>query len=72
MERYRAKAVIGDPMSLAEVVRDLGRRSKNHRLNDDEQQIADSAVDLLKQEIAVVENRKEEAILTKINRILSR
>ncbi len=72
MERYRAKAVIGDPMSLAEVVRDLGRRSQSHRLNEDEQQIADSAVDLLKQEIAVVENREEEAILTKINRILSR
>lgn len=72
LERYRTKAEIADPMSLAEVARDLARRQKRHRLNDTEQELRASAVDLLSEEIATVENRKPEQVRTKLERILTR
>jgi RNA polymerase-interacting CarD/CdnL/TRCF family regulator len=71
-ERYRTKTEIGDPMSLAEVARDLRRRSRHHRLNEKERELAESAVGLLCQEIAVVENRHPGEVREKIDRILER
>lgn len=71
MESYSTKAQIGDPMSLAEVARDLVRRSHRHRLNRTEKKLASNAVDLLAEEIAHVEQRKPETIRTKLDRILS-
>jgi RNA polymerase-interacting CarD/CdnL/TRCF family regulator len=59
-------------MSLAEVARDLRRRSRHHRLNEKERELAESAVGLLCQEIAVVENRHPGEVREKIDRILER
>jgi RNA polymerase-interacting CarD/CdnL/TRCF family regulator len=71
LERYRTKAEIADPMSLAEVARDLSRRSKRHRLNETERELQASAVELLADEIAMVEQREREKIRTKLERILT-
>lgn len=72
LERYLSKAAIGDPVSLAEVARDLVRRGKKHRLNEVEQELANSAVGLLSAEIAHVENAEPASIRTKLTRILER
>jgi CarD family transcriptional regulator len=72
LERYRSKAAIGDPVSLAEVARDLVRRGQRHRLNDIEQELANSAVGLLTAELAHVENVEPAAVRTKLTRILER
>jgi len=71
LERYRTKAEIADPMSLAEVARDLSRRSKRHRLNDTEKELQASAVELLTEEIATVEQREPDKIRTKLERLLT-
>ena len=71
-EKYRAKAQIGDPMSLAEVARDLVRRSQRHRLSEMECQLAEAAVALLSQEIAHVEQREPSEVRTKLERMLTR
>ena len=70
LERYRSKAEIGDPMSLAEVARDLVRRGSKHRLNEHEKTLAESTVELLTEEIAHVENASADRVKKKIERML--
>ena len=69
-DNYRSKASIADPVSLAEVARDLTRRGRTHRLNETERELADVAVDLLTEEIAFVEKRKPDKVRTKLDRLL--
>ena len=72
LERYRSKAEIGDPMSLAEVARDLVRRGNDHRLNELEQSLAEISVGLLTEEIAHVENAPTDRVKKKIKRMLTK
>ncbi len=69
---YRSKTSIADPMSLAEVARDLVRHSQRHRLSKIERDLAESAVGLLAEELAVVEDRDPKKVRIKIDRILNR
>lgn len=71
LERYRQKSVIADPFSLAEVVRDLMGRSRNHRLTDAESTLAESAVELLAAEIAHIENKKPQTVRKRIDRVVA-
>lgn len=70
LSTYTRKASIGDPMSLAEVARDLNRRGKRHRLSETEQELASRSVELLTEELAVVEKRAEAKVRKKIEKLL--
>jgi len=55
-QEYEAKINSGDPVSIAEVVRDLHKNAKNAEQSYSERQIYEQALERLAHEVAAVEN----------------
>lgn len=69
-QEYEAKINSGDPVSIAEVVRDLHRNAGQPDQSYSERQIYESALDRLMRELAAVERLDEDAATKKLEKIL--
>ncbi len=69
-QEYEAKINSGDPISIAEVVRDLHRGSNQPEQSYSERQIYEAALDRLVRELAVVEQIDEDAATEKLVSVL--
>ena len=69
-QEYEAKINSGDPVSIAEVVRDLHRGSNQPEQSYSERQIYEAALDRLVRELAAVEQIDEDAATEKLVRVL--
>ncbi len=69
-QEYEAKINSGDPVSIAEVVRDLHRTSDQPEQSYSERQIYEAALDRLVRELAVVEQIDEDAATEKLVSVL--
>jgi CarD family transcriptional regulator len=69
-QEYEAKINSGDPVSIAEVVRDLHRSSDQPEQSYSERQIYEAALDRLVRELAVVEQIDEDAATEKLVQVL--
>jgi len=65
-QEYEAKINSGDPISIAEVVRDLHRTEEQPEQSYSERQIYESAIGRLARELAAVEKIDEEAAIYKL------
>ena len=70
-QEYEAKINSGDPVSIAEVVRDLFRNSDQQEQSYSERQIYQSALDRLAREFAAVDKVSEEKAAQKLESVLS-
>ena len=70
-QEYEAKINSGDPVSIAEVVRDLFRNSDQQEQSYSERQIYQSALDRLAREFAAVDKVSEEKATQKLESVLS-
>ncbi len=70
-QEYEAKINSGDPISIAEVVRDLFRNSDQQEQSYSERQIYQSALDRLAREFAAVDKVSEEKAAQKLESVLS-
>ncbi len=70
-QEYEAKINSGDPVSIAEVVRDLFRNSDQQEQSYSERQIYRSALDRLAREFAAVDKMSEEKAAEKLESVLS-
>jgi len=70
-QEYETKINSGDPISIAEVVRDLFRNSDQHEQSYSERQIYQSALDRLAREFAAVDKVSEEKAVQKLESVLS-
>ncbi len=69
-QEYEAKINSGDPVSIAEVVRDLHRSSNQPDQSYSERQIYQAALDRLVRELAAVESIGETDAVTKLEQVL--
>ena len=69
-QEYEAKINSGDPVSIAEVVRDLHRAAGQPDQSYSERQIYQAALDRLARELAAVEDIDEEAATEKLEQML--
>ena len=69
-QEYEAKINSGDPVSIAEVVRDLHRKEDQPDQSYSERQIYQAALDRLARELAAVEDIDEEAATEKLETLL--
>ena len=69
-QEYEAKINSGNPISIAEVVRDLHRGAGQPDQSYSERQIYQAAVERLSRELAAVESIDEEAAAVKLQEIL--
>ena len=69
-QEYEAKINSGDPVSIAEVVRDLHRKEDQPDQSYSERQIYQAALDRLARELAAVEDIDEEAATEKLENLL--
>ena len=69
-QEYEAKINSGDPISIAEVVRDLHRSASQPEQSYSERQIYEAALDRLVREIAAVENIDENAATERLHKVL--
>ncbi len=69
-QEYEAKINSGDPVSIAEVVRDLHRSEDQPDQSYSERQIYESALDRLAREVAAVEKIDEDAATQKLQTLL--
>ena len=65
-QEYEAKINSGDPVSIAEVVRDLFRNADQQEQSYSERQIYQAALDRLAREVAAVEKIDEEKAVDKL------
>jgi len=70
-QEYEAKINSGDPVFIAEVVRDLFRNSDQQEQSYSERQIYQSALDRLAREFAAVDKVSEEKAAQKLESVLS-
>jgi CarD family transcriptional regulator len=70
-QEYEAKINSGDPVSIAEVVRDLHRGESQPEQSYSERQIYERAMERLTHEVAAVEKIKPEAATAKLERLLN-
>ena len=70
-QEYEAKINSGDPVSIAEVVRDLHRGSDQPDQSYSERQMYQAALDRLARELAVVEKIDEDAAAHKLEELLT-
>jgi len=70
-QEYEAKINSGDPVSIAEVVRDLHRGASQPEQSYSERQIYEQALERLTHEIAAVEKINEESATAKLERLLN-
>ncbi len=69
-QEYEAKINSGDPISIAEVVRDLHRNEDQPDQSYSERQIYESALDRLARELAAVEKIDEESATQRLQTLL--
>ncbi|MBM3505207.1 MAG: CarD family transcriptional regulator [Alphaproteobacteria bacterium] len=69
-QEYEAKINSGDPISIAEVVRDLHRSASQPEQSYSERQIYEAALDRLVREIAAVERIDEAAAVERVQKVL--
>ena len=69
-QEYEAKINSGDPISIAEVVRDLYRKEDQPDQSYSERQIYQAALDRLARELAAVEDIDEESATEKLENLL--
>ena len=69
-QEYEAKINSGDPVSIAEVVRDLHRGADQPDQSYSERQMYQAALDRLAREVAALERIDEEAAATKLQELL--
>ena len=69
-QEYEAKINSGDPVSIAEVVRDLHRKEDQPDQSYSERQIYQAALDRLARELAAVEEIDEESATEKLENLL--
>jgi CarD family transcriptional regulator len=70
-QEYEAKINSGDPVSIAEVVRDLHRGATQPEQSYSERQIYEQALERLAHEVAAVEKIKPEAATAKLEKLLN-
>ena len=70
-QEYEAKINSGDPVFIAEVVRDLFRNSDQQEQSYSERQIYQSALNRLAREFAAVDKVSEEKAVQKLETVLS-
>jgi len=70
-QEYEAKINSGDPVSIAEVVRDLHRGTSQPEQSYSERQIYEQALERLAYEMAAVEKIKPETATAKLEKLLS-
>jgi CarD family transcriptional regulator len=70
-QEYEAKINSGDPVSIAEVVRDLHRRADQPDQSFSERQIYEQALERLASEVAAVEKIDMEKAQTKLEKLLT-
>ena len=70
-QEYEAKINSGDPISIAEVVRDLHRDTSQPEQSFSERQIYESAIDRLARELAAVENIDKDKATEKLEELLT-
>jgi CarD family transcriptional regulator len=70
-QEYEAKINSGDPVSIAEVVRDLHRNSDQPDQSYSERQMYQAALDRLARELAAVEKIDEVAAANKLEELLT-
>ena len=69
-QEYEAKINSGDPVSIAEVVRDLHRNAGQPEQSYSERQIYEAALDRLAREVAAVEQIDETAAVERLEQVL--
>ncbi|HJN03552.1 MAG TPA: CarD family transcriptional regulator [Alphaproteobacteria bacterium] len=69
-QEYQAKINSGDPVSIAEVLRDLHRGPDQPEQSYSERQIYEAALERLVREVAVVEKIDEDAATAKLQKVL--
>ncbi|MDA0367074.1 MAG: CarD family transcriptional regulator [Proteobacteria bacterium] len=69
-QEYEAKINSGDPISIAEVVRDLHRNANQPEQSYSERQIYEAALDRLVREVAAVEKIDEDAAQERLQTVL--
>jgi len=69
-QEYEAKINSGDPISIAEVVRDLHRKEDQPDQSYSERQIYQAALDRLARELAAIENINEEDATQKLEDVM--
>ena len=69
-QEYEAKINSGDPISIAEVVRDLFRKSDQPEQSYSERQIYEAALDRLAREVAAVEKIDDNAAVARLEQVL--
>ena len=69
---YRRRLSLGDPTSLAEAVRDLGRLSLKKPLSYEERRILGTALRILSREVALARGREPDEVREEIERIVYR
>lgn len=69
-QEYEAKINSGDPISIAEVVRDLHRNANQPEQSYSERQIYEAALDRLVREVAAVDKIDEEAAQDRLLKVL--
>ena len=69
-QEYEAKINSGDPVSIAEVVRDLRRNSTQSEQSYSERQMYQAALDRLAREFAAIENIDEETAISRLERLM--
>ena len=65
-QEYEAKIKSGDPVSIAEVVRDLRKRDPQIEQSYSERQMYQSALERLAREFAAIEDIDQESAATKL------
>ncbi len=69
-QEYEAKINSGDPIAIAEVVRDLHRNANQPEQSYSERQIYEAALDRLVREVAAVEKIDEDAAQERLQKVL--
>jgi len=70
-QEYEAKINSGDPVSIAEVIRDLRRNSSQADQSYSERQMYQAAMDRLAREFAAIEKIDEETAATRLEKIMN-
>ena len=69
-QEYETKIKSGDPVSIAEVVRDLHRRTNQSEQSYSERQMYQAALERLAREFAAIEKIDQEAATTKLEDLM--
>jgi CarD family transcriptional regulator len=70
-QEYEAKINSGDPISIAEVVRDLRRNTSQSDQSYSERQMYQAALDRLAREFAAIEKIDEQTAATRLEKIMA-